>query len=396
MTSAHFNFDEEIDRRTVPALKTHRLVLGEDGGDLFPAGVADMDFRAAPPIIDALRRRLQHGVFGYETVPTDLLPAIIAWFGTRYNWQIEAEHILRAPNVLNSLAIAASIFTEPGDGIIVQPPVFFDFYDIIAENNRQLLSNPLRLANGHYEMDFDRLAGIASDPRAKMLYLCNPHNPVGRVWRREELACLNAICHQNDVLVVSDEMHADLSFPAHAFTPFASLSETAANNCITCISPAKSFNIASCCSAFTIISDSIKRHAFQVENSRLTVNKNNAFSSVAMEAAYRDGAAWLDAVVEYIQDNVDLVRQRLDGLSGVSLIEPEGTFLLWFDCRGLALSQRELIAFFRNQAKWAVTDGSSFGDEGVGFVRANIACARSRLESALNQLETALIRHCKT
>ena len=390
MSDTLFNFDEEIDRREVPALKPHRLVLGADGLDLFPAGVADMDFRVSPAILEAMERRLRHGVFGYETVPDGLMPALTEWFETRHGWRIDPATILRAPNVLNSLAIAAAVFTQPGDGVIVQPPVFFDFYDIIAENERELVSNPLTLRNGQYEIDFDGLERLAAQARTRMLYFCNPHNPVGRVWKRGELERLAEICRRNDVLVVSDEIHADITFPGHPFTPFASLSAADAQNSIICISPAKSFNIASCCSSFTVVADKDKRRAFQAENSRLTVNKNNAFASVAMEAAYRAGGEWLDAALDYIQGNLALVRERLARLPGVDLIEPEGTFLLWLDFRGLGLAPDDLTAFLRTKAKWAVTRGPAFGDEGIGFARLNIACTRARLAAALDQLEVAL------
>ncbi|MGV6849093.1 MAG: MalY/PatB family protein [Marinibacterium sp.] len=392
MTTAAFNFDEEIDRREVPALKPHRIVLGAEGMDLFPAGVADMDFRVAPAITTAMQRRLDHGVFGYETVPEGLFPALTGWFERRHGWAIDREHILRAPNVLDSLAIAATLFTDPGDAIIVQPPVFFDFFDIIAENRRRMISNPLILKDGRYEMDFEGLDRIAADPRAKMIFLCNPHNPVGRVWTRDELSRLADICRRHGVLVVSDEIHADITFAGHPYTPFASLSEADAQNSIVCLSPAKSFNIAACCSAFTIIGDAERRSAFQAENSRLTVNKNNAFASVAMEAAWRSGGPWLDAVLAYLQGNLNLVRERLAALPGVELIEPEGTFLLWLDFRSLGLSADDLTAFLRNEAKWAVTRGPAFGEEGIGFARLNIACTRARLGRALDQLEAAVSR----
>ncbi len=389
--STAFDFDAEIDRREVPTLKLHPMVLGKHGCDLFPAGVADMDFRVAPPITKAMRSRVDHGIFGYEAVPPGLMPALTSWLEHRHGWSVDQSHILRAPNVLNSLAIAASLFSKEGDGVIVQPPVFFDFFDIIRENKRTLVENPLILSGGRYEMDFDGLELLASDPRNKSLFLCNPHNPIGRVWTKQELARLGDICAKYGVLVVSDELHGDITFPGHNYTPFASLGQNYAQNAITFVSPAKSFNIAGCCWSFTVVADEERRKAFQAENSRLTVNKNNAFSSVAMEAAYRDGEPWLDAVVLYLQGNLNLVRQRLQHMHRVDLIEPDGTFLLWLDFRGLKKSPDDLTAFLRNEAGWAVTRGIAFGAQGAGFARVNIACPRNRLAKALDQLSAALV-----
>ena len=383
-------FDEIIDRREVPALKTHKMVLGDNNQVLFAAGVADMDFKAPPVILAALQKRLDHGIFGYEAVPDELFPALINWQHQRHNWQIDQSHILRAPNVLNILAIAASLFTSEGDGIIVQPPVFFDFFDILEENHRKLVSNPLILENGHYRMDFDDLAKKASDPHTKMIYLCNPHNPVGRVWTRQELTKLGDICHQNGVLVVSDEIHADISYPGHDYTPFASLGAEYADNAITCISLAKSFNIAACSQAHTIISNDARRKAFQVENSRLTVNKNNSFASTAMVTAYQQGGPWLDDVLVYLQQNVDLVRERLSTIESVEMIEPDGTFLLWLDLRKLDLQPRQLTKFLKQKANWAITRGEAFGPQGEGFGRMNIACPRAVLDKALDDLATAV------
>ncbi len=366
------------------------MVLGDDGMNLFAGGVADMDFRAPQPVLDAMQRRLDHGIFGYEAVPGGLMPALTQWYQARYGWQIEHEHILRAPNILNALAIAASLFTDEGDGVIVQPPVFFDFFDILRENGRTVVTNPLVLANGRYRMDFQDLEHKAANPRTRMIYLCNPHNPVGRVWSAEDLRKLGDICARHDVLVVSDEIHGDLVFGGAAYTPFASLGPDFAANAITCLSPAKTFNIASCCSAFTVIANDDRRATFQAENSRLTVNKNNAFANAAMEAAYKDGGPWLDEVLHYLQSNANLVRARLRGIPGVELIEPDGTFLLWLDFRALGLAPDDLTAFLRRKAKWAVTRGQAFGPEGAGFARLNIACTRAKLTAALDSLEGAM------
>lgn len=321
------------------------------------------------------------------------MPALTGWLQARHGWAVEPAHILRAPNVLNALAMAANLFTKPGDGIIVQPPVFFDFADIIAENGRRMVENPLILRDSRYEMDFAGLEQLASDPDTRMIFLCNPHNPVGRVWTRAELATLGEICRHHDVLVVSDEIHGDITFSGHSYTPFAAVSEADAHNSISCLSPAKSFNIAACCAAFTVVPDGGRRKAFQAENSRLTVNKNNAFASVAMQAAYADGGPWLDAAMSYIQGNLDLVRARLSGIPGVGLIEPEGTFLLWLDFRGLSFASDDLTAFLRQKAGWAITRGIAFGPQGAGFGRLNIACRRARLTKALRRLDAATKAH---
>ncbi len=381
-----FDFDEEVNRRAVPALKTHPMVLGQGGEHLFAAGVADMDFKAPPVVLQAMQQRLDHGVFGYEAVPEALFPALTDWLKTRHGWQVDTQHILRAPNVLNSLAIAVSLFSGPGEGVIVQPPVFFDFYDILRENDREIVRNPLVLQDGRYEMDFAGLERLAADPANRILLLCNPHNPVGRVWSPQELRRMGQICARHDVLVVSDEIHGDITFSGHRYTPFAALGEEFAGNAITCISPAKSFNIASCCSAFTIVSNAERRQTFQAENSRLTVNKNNAFASVAMLAAYARGGPWLDAVLTCLEKNLALVRRYIAPLAEVELIEPEGTFLVWLDFRKTGLTPDDLIAFLRRKAGWAVTRGQAFGPEGEGFVRLNIACRHAVLEQALQRL----------
>ena len=383
-------FDEKINRRDVPALKTHPMVVGQDGEHLFAAGVADMDFKAAPPVLEAMQKRLDHGVFGYETVPAGLLPALMRWLQNQHDWEVQAEHILTSPNILTALAMAASLFTEAGDAVIVQPPVFFDFFDVLNENHREIVQNPLRFDQGRYQMDFEDLEKKASSPKTKMIYLCNPHNPVGRVWSEQELRTLGDICNRHGVLVVTDEMHADLVFSGHNYTPFASLGADYAENCITCISPAKTFNIASCCAAFTLIANDDMRKAFQIENSRLSVNKNNPFANVAMEAAYSSGAPWLKAVISYLESNVAVVRDSLSNIPGIELVEPEGTFLLWVNFNGLGMEPDKLYAFLRNQAKWSITRGHSFGKEGNGFARVNIACTRATLEAALGDLELAV------
>jgi len=384
--------DEEINRREVPALKVHPMVVGPDGEDQFAAGVADMDFKAAAPVLEAMQQRLDHGVFGYETVPAGLIPALMRWLQEQHDWEVPKDSILTSPNILTALAMAASLFTNERDAVIVQPPVFFDFFDVLNENHREIVQNPLIFDQGRYRMDFEDLENKASSAKTKMIYLCNPHNPVGRVWSEEELRTLGDICNRHGVLVVADEMHGDLVFSDYKYTPFASLGPEYAANSITCISPAKTFNIASCCASFTLIADEDMRKAFQVENSRLSVNKNNPFANVAMEAAYSRGAPWLKSVISYLERNVEMVRGALGNMPGIELVEPEGTFLLWVDFNGLGLGLDELYAFLREEAKWSVTRGHSFGEEGNGFARVNIACTRNKLEKALGSLELAVGR----
>jgi cystathionine beta-lyase len=367
-------------------------VVGLHGEDLFAAGVADMDFKAPPPVLEAMQKRLDHGVFGYETVPAGLLPALMRWLQEQHGWGVPKDQILTSPNILTALAMAASLFTVEGDAVIVQPPVFFDFFDVLNENHRQIVQNPLIFEHGRYRMDFEDLEAKASHPTSKMIYLCNPHNPVGRVWSEEELRTLGDICNRHGVLVVSDEMHADLVFTGNRYTPFAALGPEYAANSITCISPAKTFNIASCCASFTLIADEDMRKAFQVENSRLSVNKNNPFANVAMQAAYSSGAPWLKAVISYLEGNLDMVRNALGNIPGVELVEPDGTYLLWVNFNGLGLELSELYTFLRKQAKWSVTRGHSFGKEGNGFARVNIACTRAKLATALANLELAVNR----
>jgi len=384
-----FNFDEEINRRAVPALKWHRMVLGKGSEGLFPGSVADMDFKAPPVVREAMQARLEHGVFGYEAVPDGLLPALSGWLESRHGWVVDPAHILRAPNVLNSMAMAINTFTNVGDGLIVQPPVFFDFYDIAAENGRKIIPNPLIETDGHYTMDFADLSAKAADPSAKVLLLCNPHNPVGRVWTAGELRRLGDICAANNVLVISDEIHGGITFSGHAYTPFASLGPAYAENSITSLSPAKIFNLSSCGGAFTVVPEAVKRVAMQAKNSALTVNKNNAFASVAMQAAYEGGGPWLDAALAYLEANARMVVEALAPTKATVRLN-EGTFLMWIDLRALGLAPDDLHTFLREKAQMHLTRGIAFGAEGGGFARLNIACPSVRLRAAIGALTRAL------
>ena len=375
----------------------------------------------------SLQQRFQHPLLGYEAVPDGLYPAFGEWMGRRHGWNPLTHHhhhqrhddnnkgsvILRAPNVLNALSMALCAFTEPGECVVVQPPVFFDFYDILKENHRTVVENPLEYNReaGRYFMNLPHLKELLissfnnenNENKIKLMFLCNPHNPIGRVWTKQELQNLAVICRQHNILIVSDEIHADLCFGKEkgddATTPsFTSMASIDPDHCIALHSPAKTFNIASCCSAFTIILNKELRTQMQTENSRLTVSKNNAFASVAMEAAYRNGDAWVDAMLDYVKGNIQLLHRRLLDSATMShrirLVQPQGTFLVWLDCRDLGVDDSDgyaLRTWFRNHAGWAVTRGTAFGKEqGHGFVRVNLACPRQRLVRALDRLEKAV------
>jgi cystathionine beta-lyase len=281
-------------------------------------------------------------------------------------------------------------FSEPGDGVIVQSPVFYDFKLIISTHKRKLVKNPLKLQDNRYSMDFEDLEAKAADPRNKLLILCNPHNPIGRIWSREELSTLADICARHDVFIISDEIHGDIAYD-NKYTPLASISAQVASNCATCISPVKSFNLAGLANSMMVIADDEKRKTCADWYSKMEVNKNFIFNNVAMQAAYTDGEGWLNQVIDYLKGNIDELRSTLaTNMPQIKLIEPDGTFLVWIDFRELGLDARQLEKFFTSDAHMAVNPGHWFGREGAGFARINIACPRSVLQTALGQLDKAI------
>jgi cystathionine beta-lyase len=392
MKTTTTDLDEIIDRTEVATLKfdaeTMRGIFGTS--DLWPSWVADMDFRAAPKINEALNRRLQHGVFGYESGTAELSDAVVNWYQRKHGWAFESSQIIFSPRTLNSLAVMITHFSEPGDGVIVQSPVFYDFKLIISTHKRKLVKNPLTLQDNRYSMDFEDLEAKAADPRNKLLILCNPHNPIGRVWSHEELSTLADICARHDVFIIADEIHGDITYGTK-YTPLASVSELAAANSATCISPVKSFNLAGLASSMMVITDDGKRQNCADWYSKMEVNKNFIFNNVAMLAAYTDGEGWLNEVINYLKGNVDELRSTLaTNMPQIRLIEPDGTFLVWLDFRELELDARQLERFLSHDARMAVNPGHWFGREGAGFVRVNIACPRSVLQTALGQLHKAI------
>lgn len=383
-----FDFDTPVDRTGSSSLKyeARQQYFGRE--DVMPFWVADMDFAAPEAVTQALVARAQHGVFGYTDYPESVYQAMQAWFNKRHQWSIERDSILLCPGVVPSLYAAVSALTELGDQVIVQTPVYHPFYTAVTDTGRTLVENPLRLEQGRYQIDFDQLRACAVD--AKMLILCSPHNPVGRVWQHDELMTLLAIAREHGLFVVSDEIHADLIFPEYQHIPLATLADDVL--IITAVSPSKSFNIPGLGLSALVIDDDQQRKQIQQAFAEWHVSNMNPFSIVGFETAYREGEAWLDALMVYLDDSRRAVEQfLLTSLPEIKLVHSEGTYLLWLDCRELGLADKALHRLFINDAKLALSPGTLFGAKtGSGFMRFNIAAPRSVVMSALTALEAAL------
>jgi len=387
------NFDRIIDRNEYPTLKWNKAMLAEHFGndDALPFWVADMDFQAPPAVIGSLLKRAEHGIFGYEYKKDSYVESLLDWYKNRHRWTIDPAHIEPCPSVLNAITILINQHSERGDGVIVQPPVFFEFRMVIRSNNRRMVKNPLKFIEGKYRMDFEDLEAKAANPRTKIMIICNPHNPVGRVWTREELARAGEICRRHNVLVISDEIHGDIVYQPHRYTPIASISDELAQASVTCLSPAKTFNIAGIVDAMAIIANKEHRSRFRDFAHRYQINKTNVFASAAIEAAYSQGGEWLDELLAYLQANVDFLQSYLDeNLPQVKLVEPEGTYLVWLNFEGLGLEAKALARFLAQEARLALNAGYWFGREGAGYARMNIASPRSVLEEALSRLTSAI------
>ena len=387
------NFDKYIDRHEYPTMKWSRTFLSEHFGneEAIPMSVADMDLKSPPAVIEQLKKRVTHGIYGYETKPESYFRALETWYQNRYGWKINQQHIEPCPSILNAISILINQHSSEGDGIILQPPIFFEFRMVIRSNNRKIVKNPLKLMNGQYKIDFADLEIKASDPNTKILILCNPQNPVGRVWTKAALGRVTEICARHGVFVIADEIHGDFVFPPHQYTPYLNVSEEAARNGAACISPAKTFNMAGMVDAMVIIPNEKYRKKFHEFAHRYQINKVNVFATAAMEAVYRDGAEWLDELLNYIQGNVNFIREHLQkNDTRVSLIEPEGTFLVWLDFRNLGLDAKALEKFLAQEAQIALAPGYWFGREGAGFARMTIGCPRKTVQSALDNLAAAV------
>lgn len=392
-----YDFDEIIDRRKTGSLKWDALKERFGAEDLLPLWVADMDFRAPQPIIDALTLRAQHGIYGYSGFKPSYYDSVISWYNRRYNWEIKKEWIVYTPGVVAALNFAVQGFTNPGDKVIVQPPVYYPFYRSIESNGRHVLYNPLKLTNNRYEMDFDDLEEKVQDPRAKMIILCNPHNPIGRVWTRDELQKLGDICVNNGIMVVADEIHSDLRYSGIKFTNFAAISQKFAENSITCTSATKTFNLAGLQSSNIIIPNKRIRQTFESTAASAGTHSPNSFASDAFQAGYDKCEDWLEELMKYVSGNLSFLKEFVrENLPKVKVIEPEGTYLCWLDFREIEPDSEKLEKLMLKDAKVALDEGFIFRLGGEGFERINLACPRSILSKALTQIAAAVKEHAGT
>jgi cystathionine beta-lyase len=385
-----YDFDTIIDRSLHNSLKwtTMRRITGFD--DLSPFWVADMDFACPPEVVETLKERATHPIYGYIVPSEGYHKGLINWMERRHGWKgIEKEWILWTPGVVAGFSIAMQVYSHPGDKVIIQPPVYHLFERQILGTGRQIVENPLKIVDGYYEMDFEDLKEKI-DERTKMILLCSPHNPVGRVWKREELQELADICREKDILIISDEIHHDLIIGEIKHTPTATLSEDAMQRTVTLVSPSKTFNLAGLTNANAIIPNKKLREDYMA-HLRKSSGHNNIFGMIAQDAAYNKGEAWLESLIEYLQGNYNYLDNFIsEKLPGFKLYPLEGSYLAWIDCSSLGFDDEELNKFMIEEAKLWLSKGAQFGTGGSKFMRVNLACPRSVLKKALDSLEKAV------
>ena len=385
-----YDFDRVLDRRGTGAVKTEalRALYGRD--DLLALWVADMDFETPAFIVDALRQRLDHPVLGYTVTPREMWPTVSNWLREHHGWEVSTDWLTFVPGIVRGIGMAINVFTAPGDKIIIQPPVYHPFRNTILGNGREVVYNPLReLPEGRYAMDFEQLESVADGCR--MLILSNPHNPGGTVWEADTLRRLAAVCHKRGIIVVSDEIHADMTLWNNRHIPFATVSDEAASCSITFGAPSKTFNIAGVVSSYAVVPDESLRRRFYGWMEANELNEPNLFSPIATVAAFTKGEPWRQQMLRYVEGNVDYVIDFLaEHLPQIKPWRPQASFLVWLDCRALGLEHEALKRLFVEKAGLALNEGAMFGREGEGFMRLNVGTSRRVLEQAMNQLETAV------
>lgn len=387
----HYNFDEIIDRKGTSCVKYDGLKNAYQGKEnLIPLWVADMDFATPDFIVEALKKRCEHPVFGYTFDDDEYYESIQTWLDYKYHWKTEREWISYIPGIVKGIGLAVQCFTQPGDKVIIQPPVYHPFRLVPTRMGREVVYNPLKLEDGVYKMDFEQLESLI-DKDCKMLILSNPHNPGGVVWEKEALVKLAQICSAHGILVISDEIHAEMTYPQFRHHPFATVSEEAAACSVTFMAPSKTFNIAGIVSSYALVPDSRIREKFYSFLEAGELNAGTIFAFTATKAAYTYGAEWLQQMRSYVIENVNFVDEYLKkNIPQIKAYRPQASFLVWLDCRELKLTQPELVQLFEDKAGLALNDGTMFGKEGEGFMRLNIGCPRSILNQALESLKKAI------
>ena len=382
-----YNFDEIIPRRETNSYKWD--AAKEE--NVLPMWVADMDFRTAPAVVEALRKRVEHGIFGYTKVPAAYYETVVDWFRRRHHWTIEKEWIIYTTGVVPALSAIIKALTSPGDRGLVQTPVYNCFFSSIRNDGCEMIASPLIYEQGSYRIDFDDLEEKAADPKVKLMLLCNPHNPAGRVWTKEELTRIGEICLRYDVWVVADEIHCELVFPGHEYTPFASISKDFLMHSVTCTSPSKAFNLAGLQIANIISADAEVRAKTDKAININEVCDVNPFGVEALMAAYKEGEEWLEELKLYLYDNYNYLKAFFEKyLPEYPVTMLEGTYLVWVDCSVLQQSSAEIVKTLLAKEKLWVNEGSLYGEAGEGFIRINIACPRQRLTDGLDRLRRAL------
>lgn len=386
-----YNFDEIIDRSRSGDLKHEALLPRWGRNDLLPLWVADMDFATPDFVVDALKARLSHPIFGYTIEPADYRPTIIDWNESHHGWKIKPEWISFIPGIVKGIGFVVNVFTKPGEKVIIQPPVYHPFRMTPEDNGREVVFNPLRLReDGYYDMDFDNLSEVCDD-KCRVLILSNPHNPAGVCWSKETLQSLADFCYEHNIIVISDEIHSDMALFGNRHVPFASVSERAADISITFAAPTKTFNMAGIVSSYAVISNDDLRQRFYGWLKANELDEPTIFAPIATIAAYQKGEEWRKQMLAYVEDNVRFVEDYCrEHIPGIRPLRPQASFLVWLNCRGLELSHDKLLDLFIDKAHLALNDGEMFGPGGEGFMRLNVGTPRSVLRQALEQLTKAV------
>lgn len=392
-----YNFDKIINRKGTNCLKYDFAVERGKPAEVLPLWVADMDFQVSEEITKSLHAAVEHGIYGYTQPKDPYYNAIMNWMKKNHQWETKREWIVKTPGVVFALSAAVKAFTKPGDAVLIQNPVYYPFTNIIRDNDRRVIDNTLvyekRVTEGksQYSIDYEDFERKIVQENIKLFILCNPHNPVGRVWNREELQYLGEICLRHHVIVVSDEIHNDFVYPGFEHTVFANVDPRFAEFTVTCTAPSKTFNLAGLQISNIFISNETLREAFQKEIDKTGYDEPNALGAVACEAAYRGGQEWLDQLRAYLLENLNFLRAYLqEKIPQIHLVEPEGTYLVWLDCSELGISGKELDQFIVEKAGLWLDGGAMFGPSGADFQRVNIACPRATLELALDKLKAAV------